>query len=334
MKAPSPPDPYKTAAAQAGQNQSTAISQQLLNMINQTTPYGSIDYRKTGMNSFMDPATGKMVNLPSYTARTRYSPEQMALLRQQQDFDKKFNAIALQQTGKIGEHLNTPYEYDPTAHTEWASGLYDELTGEENARQGRGMDAKLANMGLAPGSAAYNAEQSRLARDQSNSRNRFLLDSYRTGEQTALTNRNQPINEITALMSGGQVQQPQFQNTPNVGVNGVDLAGLVNSDYQSKLANYQSGMGGLFGLGSAALGMIPLLSDKRAKKNISEVGRLKDGTKLYGYEYKPEVGGVKGLMHIGVMAQEAKKKHPDAVSKGDDGLYRVDYAKIAQELAA
>ena len=65
MKAPSAPDPYKTAAAQAQQNQSTAISQQLLNMTDQVTPYGSQTYTQNGERTYFDPATGKNVSLPS-----------------------------------------------------------------------------------------------------------------------------------------------------------------------------------------------------------------------------------------------------------------------------
>lgn len=75
------------------------------------------------------------------------------------------------------------------------------------------------------------------------------------GELFAL--RSQPINEITALMSGSQITNPtgQSQPMPQAGVAGVDYTGLVNQKYQADMANYQSGMGGLFGLGTAAIGL-------------------------------------------------------------------------------
>ena len=334
MKSPKYPNPYQTASAQGAANQSTAISQQLLNMINQQGPYGSLTYNKSGTNSYYDPMLKKTIHLPQFTQTTKLSPEQQALLAQEQEFDKRSNEIGLQQTGRIGALLSTPFDYNPGEHEKWASGLYENLTGEANQRSSAAMDAKLANMGLMPGSAAYNAEQSRLARDQNYNRNQFRLDSYNTGFNTAQVKRNQPLNEIAALMGGGQIQNPQFGSTPSVGVGGTDIAGLINGQYQSQMANHQNKMGGMFGLGSAALGGWASLSDERAKTNKKEIGALKDGTKLYSYEYKPEVGGQKGLMHIGVMAQQAKRKHPDAVAMGDDGLYRVNYGKIAEELAA
>lgn len=333
MKAPKYPDPNKTAAAQTASNQGTAISQQLINMINQVNPWGTMGYTQTGMRKYFDPSLGKEVEIPEYTQTTTLSPEQMELYKQQVMFDKKFNDIALRQTDSIGNLLDTPFEYDPTKHTAWASDLYGKLNDETNASMVQGMEAKLANQGLTPGTPAYDEAMRNLTYGQGKARNDFMLNSYNQGYQTQLQNRMQPINEIIALMGGGQMQVPQFGSTPTAGVNGTDVAGLYNAQYQSRLGQYQSQMGGLFGLGGSLLGGIFGLSDKKSKQNISEVGKLNDGTKLYSYEYKPEVGGQKGLMHIGVMAQEAQKKHPDAVKRGDDGYLRVNYSKIAEELA-
>ena len=46
--APAPPDPFKTAQAQAAVNKETAIAQSKLNMINAYTPYGTSLYTKRG----------------------------------------------------------------------------------------------------------------------------------------------------------------------------------------------------------------------------------------------------------------------------------------------
>lgn len=77
-------------------------------------------------------------------------------------------------------------------------------------------------------------------------------------EQIAL--RNQQINEITALMSGGQVQTPNFAvHTPGA-MPTVDQAGLINANYDQRLqawqqdqANRQSMIGGLLGFGAGIL---------------------------------------------------------------------------------
>jgi hypothetical protein len=76
--------------------------------------------------------------------------------------------------------------------------------------------------------------------------------------QDILAQRNQPITEITALLSGSQVSQPQLQGANIQPIPTTDNAGLINTNYQQKLANWQqqnamgqSILGGLFGLGAA-----------------------------------------------------------------------------------
>lgn len=87
---------------------------------------------------------------------------------------------------------------------------------------------------------------------QDNARSRALQ------EQVAL--RNQPINEITALLSGSQVQTPQFGIAQPAQIPTTDMAGIMQQGYANQMANYQAqrapwdqAMGGLFGLGSSYL---------------------------------------------------------------------------------
>jgi hypothetical protein len=153
--------------------------------------------------------------------------------------------------------------------------------------------------------------------------------------QEALTERNQPINEITALMSGSQVSQPGFTNTPTPGVAPTDYIGAQqqslnqqNLAYQGELSQKQALMSGLFGLGSAALGGWSYggfkTSDVRAKENIKRVGQTDTGLPIYTYSYK----GNGGLMEMGVMAQEVMEHNPEAVAMTDNGLLAVDYGGV------
>jgi hypothetical protein len=135
----------------------------------------------------------------------------------------------------------------------------------------------------------------------------------------ALTERNQPLNEISALLSGSQVQQPNFVSTPQTGVGGVDYTGLVNNAYNAEVANYQAGMGGLFGLGAAGLGMFSF-SDRRLKINVRRVGRTDDGVPIYTYQY-----AWGGPVQMGVMADEAPA---DAVATHESGYLMVNYGKV------
>ncbi len=87
------------------------------------------------------------------------------------------------------------------------------------------------------------------------------LDSYNAGNTAALTERNQPINEISALLSGSQVSMPNFTGTPSPGVAPTDYIGAVGQNLAQQNVGYQGNLqralginSGLFGLGSAALG--------------------------------------------------------------------------------
>jgi len=68
--------------------------------------------------------------------------------------------------------------------------------------------------------------------------------------------RELPINEISALLNGGQVQFPQFGSTGNTQVQPVDIAGLINQNYNQRYQQYQQRLqqqnamwGGLASLG-------------------------------------------------------------------------------------
>jgi len=145
--------------------------------------------------------------------------------------------------------------------------------------------------------------------------------------QEAYAARNQPINEISALLSGSQVSQPNFVNTNQPTIPTTDVAGIINQNYQNQIGAYgqqQAGLGGLIsGLGQAG-GMLLGLSDERAKKDKKKVGEAK-GMGLYEFRYKGEPKTKP--KHVGLMAQEVEKKMPSAVHTGKDGLKRVDYGK-------
>jgi hypothetical protein len=335
MKSPKPPSPTATAGAQTQSNISTALAQTLLNQTNQATPYGSLTYSQSGKSSYYDPTLKRNVTIPQFTATTSLTPEQQGLLEQEQQFDKMYNDIALRQTGAIGEHLSQPFSYDVGEHEQWAGDLYGKLNTDTNTRNMEMLDQRLKNQGLSPGSAAYDDAMRNLTYSQDKSRNAFMLDAYNSGLNTAQVMRNQPINEIGALISGGQVQQPQFVNTPQTGVNGTDVAGLITNNYNQKVNQANAGMGGLAGLGAAALGGWAqsgfALSDKRAKKDIKKVGKLDDGTKIYAYRYKDKFDG-SGMMQLGVMAQDAERTHPEAVAERPDGYKAVNYSKLAEAL--
>ena len=154
-------------------------------------------------------------------------------------------------------------------------------------------------------------------------------------EQEQYQLRNQPINEITALMSGSQVQQPSFVNTPTNQIPTTDVAGLINTNFNQQLSNYQqqsqnfnSLMGGIFGL---TAGLVKP-SDRKVKENIHRVGTVfaaapADEAKklpIYEYSYKDDPASTR---HVGPMAQDVEKIDPRAVmSRG--GVKHIDTSRV------
>lgn len=140
--------------------------------------------------------------------------------------------------------------------------------------------------------------------------------------------RNQPLNEISALMSGSQVSQPQWAQSAQSNIPTTDYAGLVQQNYQAKLqawqqaqASKQGVLGGLFGLGSSLIAA----SDRRLKTDIERVGTGPLGLAVYVFRY---VWG--GPLRLGFMAQEVARVLPEAVLSMPNGYLAVDYGKVLE----
>lgn len=148
--------------------------------------------------------------------------------------------------------------------------------------------------------------------------------------------RAQPLNEISSLLSQSQLQQPNFVNPTMPTIPTVDYAGLVNENYNQRLAIAQQQaqasqgiLGGLFGLGSSAI----MASDPDMKRDKRKVIDLDDdGTGLWTYNYKTDPKGAP--KRLGLMADEVEKVVPDAVSRRPDGYRQVDYGKALTGLFA
>lgn len=88
-------------------------------------------------------------------------------------------------------------------------------------------------------------------------------------------------------------------------VNLITNQGNANAADKTNQSNsFMSGLGTVANIGSALWS----LSDRRMKKDIRKVGKLRNGLSVYTYKYK---GDDKTIM--GVMAQEVEKKKPSAV---------------------
>lgn len=83
---------------------------------------------------------------------------------------------------------------------------------------------------------------------------------------------------------------------------------------------------GLFGSSGAIPYLGSLLSDKRVKENIKAIGKLNDGQTLYKFNYKGDP-----TVHVGLIAQEVEKEHPEAVHRDPHGIRLVDYDRATRD---
>lgn len=320
-KAPKAPDPMQVAAAQGGMNRDTAVSQQLLNMVGQNNPWGSTSYEQSGMTSYTD-SQGKQVSIPTFTQNTTFSPEQQAIFDSSQAAQGNLANIAMEQSSRVSNTLSDPFKFGNQDAADWAYDLASSRILPQQQQAQSSLDAQLVNRGIRPGTEAYNREMTRMQQGNTDQMNQLMLQGRGQAFAENLATRNQPMNELSALLSGSQVSNPAQMSgpTPQAQVGGVDYQGAVQNKYNADMQNYQAKMGGLFGL-AGTLGSAAIMSDMRLKTEINRVGELDNGLPVYSYRYKSG-----GPIHIGVMAQDVEKVNPDAVQEVD-GFKAVNYAK-------
>lgn len=333
--APKPPDPKETSAASTSTNVGTAVANAFLGNVNQNTPDGSLSYDQTGTYTWNDPYTGKSYEIPRFTATQTLSPEQQQLHDTNTQTQQNLANVGQQQSSFLENYLGNPFSYDNKDAENWAYDLASQRILPQQQRNDEALRTKLLNSGIREGSAAWNAEMQRETNANTDQLNQLALNGRQMGFQEAQASRNQPINEITALLSGSQVSQPNYVNANMPTIPTTDVAGLINTNYQQQVAAAQqksAGLGGLFsGIGSLAGGLIGL-SDDKAKKNKERHGDVEGDMGLWTFNYKGEPAGTP--KHVGLMASEVEKVKPSAVKRGRDGLRRVDYGKALGLMAA
>jgi hypothetical protein len=254
-KPPTPPDPIKTADAQTGTNIDTAIANNTMGMVDQITPDGSLKYTQTG--SYTD-AKGRVI--PRYTSTQALSPEQQRIKDQNQTAQFNMAETGANQSAFLRDYLGTPANMDTSAIEGRLSELGRARLDPLMAQRRSGMDSKLANQGIAQGSEAYNREMTMLGQQENDAYNSLFLTGRGQARGELEQDRMRPLNEINALLSGTQVQNPNTGSYTPQGMPTVDMAGLINQNYGQRQQNYQTSMaqrqglmGGLFGLGAKAI---------------------------------------------------------------------------------
>jgi hypothetical protein len=205
--------------------------------------------------------------------------------------------------------------------------------------------AQLGNLSQSNQALQQNYQNQLAAQQQNNAAMQQMFANQQAGanlsnqaQQQAfnqgMTQYNMPLNTLSALRSGSQVQNPSFVNTPQQATtSGADILGATQMGYNAQMGDFnaqnaaqQNFNSGLMGLGGAG---IMAFSDIRMKENIKQIHWLPNGLPVYEFEYKPEFKDIAGHgKFVGVMAQEAEMVQPEAVITNADGYKMVNYGVL------
>lgn len=118
----------------------------------------------------------------------------------------------------------------------------------------------LFSQGLSNAGLQNSAQSQQFGQNLQNSELQNQTDAQYLSQMYA--QQAQPLNEYNALMTGSQVQQPNFSSYAQSPVAATQSASIMNQGYQNQLSQYQtqmSGINNLFSLGGS-LGSAAILS--------------------------------------------------------------------------
>ncbi len=233
MSSPSPPPVPPAApiiADQTAANKATAITQQGLNATNQRTPQGSLTYSQVG--TWPD-------GTPRYESTTQLAPEQEALYNQYTENQRKLGAVGGEQIDKIGAILGTPFNVNDAA-TNQQFDMYRKLLDPVWNQREAALDTKLANQGIPVGSEARTNAYRDFGMGRDNAYTSAGIASRAQAVSEALAQRNQPFSEVSMLQGGSAPTSPTWNQTPNVNVQGTDVIGANQQNFNNQFQNYNA----------------------------------------------------------------------------------------------
>lgn len=199
-------------------------------------PNGSIRWTlRPGANPG-NPAPGDFIRT------TTLAPEQQALRDQSAGLSGRFGRWA-------GDSLDG-FDTDATARDKLTEALYRRGTQFFDRRFGvdqSALEARLANMGLARGSAAWNNEMARFDENKNQAYADAADRAVISGEQQSQVNQQNAFSRILAALQaqrGGMTPDPVSGNTGSMAnVAGPDLLGSMNSAVSAQATDYGQQLG-------------------------------------------------------------------------------------------
>lgn len=263
---PAAPDYTKLAKKTSQGNLDMARLSLAANRVNQNTPFGGLQYSQTGTDQWGN---------PTYTATQTMSPEQQQLYEQQTGLQSGILGAAQGGLANINRSIaQGGVDTSQLAQTginpgeTYSDAIMRRLQPQMQMEKGQ-FDAQMANQGIAPGTEAYTNAKRSFDQAQNDKLTSAVVGGFNTGLAAnqqgfnqAQTNLLNPLNMFNSLKTGNMLTNPTYANSANMGqVAGPDYLGAGSQQYNAAMNNYnaqaaqnQGFLGGLMGLGGAALG--------------------------------------------------------------------------------
>lgn len=242
-KAPAPTDVAGVTKQANTQNLSNAFTNASFNRVNQRDQFGNtLDWSQDGTDSAGNPIFRATQGLGE--TGQMYAGGFADLGRQY------FDAAGSRPDMGSGAAFDRAYGY-ASANLE-----------PRMQRQADGLENKLRNQGLDPTSEAYKSGMNDLALQHNEARNNLVTNLQGQMFTQGLQDRQQQMSELQPGLQFGQTaMSPNYVQTPHVGVQNVDVAGLNAQNqadqwkkYDGQVAQRNAMMGGLAAIGGTILG--------------------------------------------------------------------------------
>lgn len=267
-----PAAPDYAGAAKATSEADLQMAREALkaNRPNQFTPWGNTQWTQNPDGS--------------WEQRVSLTPDTQTALNNQQGIQSGMSGQALSMLPQVRDAVGTPFDMSrisemPDLGFGAVQNIQDSVMARLNPqldRRRQNIEAQLATQGITRGSEAWGNAQQDLGMAENDAFSQALqqaMGAYDTitnrqvqGRQQGLQEqawlRSLPINELNAVLTGQQVQNPQFSNFTNQATTkGADMFGAANASgnyatdvYNQQAASRDNMISGLFSLGRAAMG--------------------------------------------------------------------------------
>jgi len=293
-----------------------------------TTSTNTVTIPKEVMDQYnaINAKAGTIAETPFKKYGTQASDFVAQMNEQQQKGISGLNAIA-----ESGPSYNTVQNYLNPYLTNVADTTRKQM---EQANE----QAQSGALGTAAQSGAFGGDRAgvaaaNLANQQNMAMGSTMANIYSQGYDQATNANMNDLNRMAGLAGNQLAMGTQMQQTEQAGKDA-----LINQFQQEQgypfqvaswLANIALGTGAQSGSTTTSKQPASFWSDRRLKHDIKEIGMSHDGMPIYTFKYK---GDPQSQTHVGFMADEVEKKHPDAVGLDPSGYKTVNYDKATESM--